>query len=436
MDNIIRKLMTIALPALMLFIAASGTGKTGNEAIWSGLRKVGVSFGPWHSFGVLIFVGLVANSFSHFAVDDSLIKFYHKRRELEKLDILIAEIDKLPLSKDLKIKLKWNVLHGTYQPMSWNFLISRYVTIATIAVTLFSAASSLHGEYRLFELASHFKLQYLIFGCCSCIFFAITRAQKWRLLVGIFCIIINLVEIMPWYLPQPAFAATTPGQQLRVFHFNVLTSNQQYADVISLVREEKPDVAVFVEVSVPWAQELKALSDTFPYSFGHQDNIGFGSAIYSKFPLENTAIKAFSTGRKTLFADVEFQGKIVSMLLAHPNIPLKDSSFSDRNQHLAGLGEYAAQVKNPLVVVGDFNITMWSPFYKNMVKTGGLRNARSGFGVLPTWPTFMPLLYIPIDHLLVTKEIAVSKVHTGRNVGSDHLPLIADLLIAGSKSSD
>jgi len=130
-----------------------------------------------------------------------------------------------------------------------------------------------------------------------------------------------------------------------------------------------------------------------------------------------------------LFADVKFQGKIISLILVHPTVPIKQQSFIDRNQQLAGIGQYAAQVKNPLVVVGDFNTTMWSPFYKNMVNTGKLRNARSGFGILPTWPTFMPLAYIPIDHFLVSQEIGVLKVHTGSNVGSDHLPLITDLVI-------
>ncbi len=105
------------------------------------------------------------------------------------------------------------------------------------------------------------------------------------------------------------------------------------------------------------------------------------------------------------------------------------------DKQFAAIGEYAAQVKNPVVVVGDLNTTMWSPFYKSMVKTARLRNARSGFGILPTWPTFMPLLSIPIDHLLVSKEIGVLKVHTGRYVGSDHLPLITDLIIAGSNNN-
>jgi hypothetical protein len=41
----------------------------------------------------------------------------------------------------------------------------------------------------------------------------------------------------------------------------------------------------------------------------------------------------------------------------------------------------------------------------------------------------MPLVYIPIEHLLLSKEIDVLKIHTGRNVGSAHLPLITDLVI-------
>jgi endonuclease/exonuclease/phosphatase (EEP) superfamily protein YafD len=41
----------------------------------------------------------------------------------------------------------------------------------------------------------------------------------------------------------------------------------------------------------------------------------------------------------------------------------------------------------------------------------------------------MPLVYIPIEHLLLSKEMGVLKIRSGRNVGSDHLPLITDLVI-------
>lgn len=74
-------------------------------------------------------------------------------------------------------------------------------------------------------------------------------------MVSLFCIAINLVEVVPWYLPQPASAGETVTQ-LRVLQSNVLNSNRQYSKVISLVREENPDVAVFIEVSKSWAKEL------------------------------------------------------------------------------------------------------------------------------------------------------------------------------------
>lgn len=80
-----------------------------------------------------------------------------------------------------------------------------------------------------------------------------------------------------------------------------------------------------------------------------------------------------------------------------------------------------------------------------MSKTG-LKNSRQGFGLLPTWPiktnyppyakipSFLTgLLSIPIDHCLISPDIKVAKTRTGPNVGSDHRPLITDLLIPASR---
>ena len=430
MDYLIRNIITLGLPAFMLFIGIVATGKTGDAATFSGLRKVGGSFGMLTGLGVLVFAGFVANYFSYFVVDGLLVRFYQKRRVLELPEELVIEIDKLPITNDLKIKVKWAVLHSDQNKIiSLKHVISKWFILAAIVDSVLSIAGYLGQTNLYFELSSHFKLQYLLVGLSTLIFFALVRSKKIWLLVSAFCIVINLAEIVPWYFPAPAFAGATPGQHLRILHSNVLTNNRRYSDVISLVKAEQPDIAVFVEVSTSWARELAVLSEMFPYYSQQQESENFGSAIYSKLPLENASVQGFSSQRKSLLADVKFQGKVISMMLVHPSVPIKQQSFIDRNQQLAAIGEYAAQVKNPLIVVGDFNTTMWSPFYKNMVKTGKLRNARSGFGILPTWPTFMPLVYIPIDHFLVSKEIGILKIHTGRNIGSDHLPLITDLVI-------
>ncbi|MBW4495467.1 MAG: endonuclease/exonuclease/phosphatase family protein [Oscillatoria princeps RMCB-10] len=331
--------------------------------------------------------------------------------------------------------MKWKLLQkptGWIPPvktiLNWGFML------AAVTASLCSLTGYLGELHFLLELTSHFKVQYLGIGFCTLFFFLMARKKAWCL-VSLFCIAINLLEVVPWYLPQPASAGETVTQ-LRLLQSNVLTSNRQYYKVISLVRKEKPDVAVFIEVSKSWAKELEVLRESFPYVFLNQDGDYFGTAIYSKLPLANKSIKDLGGGRKTIMAEVTIQGQLVSLLASHPNIPTGRSGFKQRNKQLSELGNYVVKFKNPVVMVGDFNTTMWSPHYKKFVGKAGLRNARAGFGTLPTWPTFFPLLYIPIDHCLVSPEIEVVKIRRGREVGSDHLPLIADLAITRKAESN
>lgn len=308
-----------------------------------------------------------------------------------------------------------------------NYIIPGLFILVTVLTTLLSLTGYLGRFHFILDLTSHFKLQYLILGFCPFFFFLFTRRKAWWI-VSLFCIFINLIEVFPWYLPQSAIA-TRSAQQLRVLQSNVLYDNTQYSQVISLVRKEKPDIAVFVEVSNRWAKELEALRDILPYSALQQDSDSFGTEIYSKLPLRNTSVQSLKGGRKVLVSSVNIRDRVVTIIGVHLNIPTRKGLYYLRNQQLATLADYVAKIKNPVLVVGDFNITMWSPFYKRFVRKANLQNARSGFGLLPSWPSKMPLLSIPIDHCLISPNIKVLKIRTGRKVGSDHLPLITDLAV-------
>jgi endonuclease/exonuclease/phosphatase (EEP) superfamily protein YafD len=79
-----------------------------------------------------------------------------------------------------------------------------------------------------------------------------------------------------------------------------------------------------------------------------------------------------------------------------------------------------------LVLLGDLNTTSWSPHFRDLINTAGLKDSRAGFGIQPTWPAGTPPLWIPLDHCLVSPEIKVHDRRVGPNVGSDHFPVIVE----------
>jgi endonuclease/exonuclease/phosphatase family metal-dependent hydrolase len=126
---------------------------------------------------------------------------------------------------------------------------------------------------------------------------------------------------------------------------------------------------------------------------------------------------------------LQVQGREVRVFSVHTTWPVAPASAGRRNEQLARLAEQARAVTLPLVVVGDLNVTPFSPHFQQLLADGGLRSAADGFGWQPTWPTFMPPAGIQIDHALVNSRVAVEHFAQGSGTGSDHLPIVADLVL-------
>lgn len=180
--------------------------------------------------------------------------------------------------------MKWKLLQ---KPTGWippvKTILNWVFMLAAVTASLCSLTGYLGELHFLLELTSHFKVQYLGIGFCTLFFFLMARKKAWCW-VSLFCIAINLLEVVPWYLPQPASAGETVTQ-LRVLELNVRKDNRQYYKVISLVRESNPDVAVFLEAGKSWAKKLEVLRESFTYVLAYQDTPNIGTAIYSKLPL-------------------------------------------------------------------------------------------------------------------------------------------------------
>ena len=85
------------------------------------------------------------------------------------------------------------------------------------------------------------------------------------------------------------------------------------------------------------------------------------------------------------------------------------------------------------LVLGDCNATPWNHTFVQLLASTGLQLATVG-GWRATWTTSLPWpLRIPIDHILCSPGIGVAATRLGPDLGSDHLPVIADLLVPATR---
>jgi len=98
-----------------------------------------------------------------------------------------------------------------------------------------------------------------------------------------------------------------------------------------------------------------------------------------------------------------------------------------RDDQLRAAAKFLANKPKPSILLGDLNVTPWSSPFQHLLRQGGLRDTAIGFGIHPTWPSYLWPMRIPIDHCLVSPGLRATKREVGRNVGSDHFPLLIEL---------
>jgi endonuclease/exonuclease/phosphatase (EEP) superfamily protein YafD len=297
---------------------------------------------------------------------------------------------------------------------------------AAILTIIATALASIDTRQHLVELFSHFRLQYLVAALLLLIVFAVRRRALFSLLLVI-AVAINTSYVLPWYTGD---APATGSTALKILYANVLSSNRDHDRLLALIEREGPDIIVLQEVSGHWLAALRVLDADYPFSRSAPREDNFGIAIWSRLPLSAAMqIDSPPLGFPSILAVTEVDGAEVTLVTSHPMIPVGGDNFAARNQQLKSIEETVAAVETPVILIGDLNASIWDRYYRRLEDATGLNNARRGNGILPTWPTFMPLAMIPIDHVLVSSQIGVADIRTGSRIGSDHLPLIVTVTL-------
>lgn len=110
MDELVRKIVSLGFPGVILMIAMATTGLTGAAAITAGLAMLG----PGGMIGGIAFLGIVgiaSDVLSKYGLETVLKNVYLERKVKGKsTDELVTEINRLPISKELKCSLRESII--------------------------------------------------------------------------------------------------------------------------------------------------------------------------------------------------------------------------------------------------------------------------------------------------------------------------------------
>lgn len=309
----------------------------------------------------------------------------------------------------------------------------RWLDWVAVAVSAGSLAGLAGGWHWLCDLTTHFRWYWLLLSLAG-----LTACLRWRRAVAVALFAIaaafNARDLLPYWLPSSQ-APTTVGadaggdRRLFVISANVHRVNRATDRATAYLRDRSPDVAVVLEVDDAWAAALEGLADAFPHRVIRPRPDNFGIAVLSRRPLADVEERAFcETGYPSILATIRHPAGDVRLIATHPFPPFNAACTARLVRHLDGVAEAVRASPLPCIVAGDLNATPWSRPFRRLTATGLVDSALAQ-GVQPTWHAGLPAPRIPIDHILVPADAVVLRRDVGPAIGSDHLPVEAEIVV-------
>jgi len=301
------------------------------------------------------------------------------------------------------------------------------IRVVFLVVTAASLISLLGEKFWLAELFTHFRLYYLLIQALLVLIF-LHSGRRMLMAMTILFAVPNAWVVGPYLTPvlagKSATADISGGASVNIVALNVNYRNEEYSRVAAYLRERSPDIIVIAEFTPAWRDSLEFLQKSYPYRMGDARPDPWGIAVFSRLPFsEAEFIDLAQTGAVQARFIVTVGATPLEVFAVHLLSPKSSVFARDRNRQLEDLADRVRASGHQQIVVGDMNLTPFSPFFSRFLDRSGLQDARLADGFHVTWPASMLPVWIPIDHALAAADGSVIRVHAGPDVGSDHFPL-------------
>ena len=292
-------------------------------------------------------------------------------------------------------------------------------------------------QHWIADAAVQFRVQYLILLVPSVALW-IGKRFCIRSIAGGLALAVNSWLVVPYFiLPSRATPPThamsdTNDPALRLVMLNVLRTNEEIQDTLKEVVDENADFVFLMEVAPAWSSQLEDLKDRYPYQTLLCRKDYTGVAFLSMHPWNSLEVVDTSDANPPLefiFPRLGNQPAGFRLIATHPLPPFGSHLTSSRDRQLSTLAK-RCRVNLASLLIGDFNLTPWSPRFHQVLKVGKLRDVSLGCGISPTLaplPTVMGGL--KVDHVLADSRVTIEDFRLGSSAHSDHKRVIVDFRI-------
>lgn len=277
-----------------------------------------------------------------------------------------------------------------------------------------------------FDLFSHFRVHCVVaLVLCA---FVLVGLRDWKGgLVAILAAALGAMPLIKYVVPANPPLQLERGPSLRAMSLNTWFRNEDANRLVGYLETSGADLIVLQEISEDQARGLHARLEVYPYAFV-DGAAGSDSVLLSRWPITDAELVPLSPeGVSAIRATIDWNGQPITLIGAHLHWPIGPRSSERRNAELAGLALLTQSHIGPLVLLGDFNITPWSPHFPPFLEISGLQDCAVGHGLDPTWPSHLIAFGIRIDHCFASPHWRVLDAQIGPHVGSDHRPLWVEL---------
>ncbi|HSG89037.1 MAG TPA: endonuclease/exonuclease/phosphatase family protein [Pseudomonadales bacterium] len=307
--------------------------------------------------------------------------------------------------------------------------VASYLLLVFLAAIL-PARGFLPADVLVVDVITSFAAQCAVVALAAALLF-LWRRRWLRAAAFALLLLPDLVSAAQGWRADAARAAARPLG--RVYSANLSERPENVSRAVADLHAVDADLIWLTEfpdqLDAAHALELEALEQDYPFGLSWPAADGRSLRFLSRYPVRAREVfnPKWAPGRPALRLTLDVRGVALTVFALHTHPPAAGWSLLARNETLDWVAASLAMLQGDALVIGDLNLSAFSPRFDRFVDAAGLDCDSPWTCAVATWPSWLPPLATPIDHVLTRGELVVTERTRGPRTGSDHFPVIAEL---------